>query len=126
MSKIRVLLADDHTIVRQGLRALLDSQEDIEVVGEAEDGRQAFEKTKELIPDIVVIDITMPNLNGIEATRQIKKLNPEIKVLVLTVHDNEEYIHQILQAGASGYLLKESAVTDLVSAINAVKKAVYS
>ena len=122
MSKIRVLLADDHTIVRQGLRALLDSQEDIEVVGEAEDGRQAFEKTKELIPDIVVIDITMPNLNGIEATRQIKKQNPEIKVLVLTVHDNEEYIHQILQAGASGYLLKESAVTDLVSAINAVKK----
>ena len=122
MSKIRVLLADDHTIVRQGLRASLDSQEDIEVVGEAEDGRQAFEKTKELIPDIVVIDITMPNLNGIEATRQIKKLNPEIKVLVLTVHDNEEYIHQILQAGASGYLLKESAVTDLVSAINAVKK----
>lgn len=122
MSKIRVLLADDHTIVRQGLRALLDSQEDIEVVGEAEDGRQAFEKTKELIPDIVIIDITMPNLNGIEATRQIKKLNPEIKVLVLTVHDNEEYIHQILQAGASGYLLKESAVTDLVSAINAVKK----
>ena len=122
MSKIRVLLADDHTIVRQGLRALLDSQEDIEVVGEAEDGRQAFEKTKELIPDIVVIDITMPNLNGIEATRQIKKLSPEIKVLVLTVHDNEEYIHQILQAGASGYLLKESAVTDLVSAINAVKK----
>lgn len=122
MSKIRVLLADDHTIVRQGLRALLDSQEDIEVVGEAEDGRQAFEKTKELVPDVVVIDITMPNLNGIEATRQIKKLNPEIKVLVLTVHDNEEYIHQILQAGASGYLLKESAVTDLVSAINAVKK----
>src|SRR3990167_192894 len=122
MSKIRVLLADDHTIVRQGLRALLDSQEDIEVVGEAEDGRQAFEKTKELIPDIVVIDITMPNLNGIEATRQIKKLSPEIKVLVLTVHDNEEYIHQILQAGASGYLLKESAVSDLVSAINAVVK----
>jgi len=122
MSKIKVLLADDHTIARQGLRALLDSQEDIEVVGEAEDGRQAFEKTKELVPDVVVIDITMPNLNGIEATRQIKKLNPEIKVLVLTVHDNEEYVHQMLQAGASGYLLKESAVSDLVSAINAVKK----
>jgi two-component system, NarL family, response regulator NreC len=122
MSKIKVLLADDHTIVRQGLRALLESQEDIEVVGEAEDGRQAFEKTKELVPDVVVIDITMPNLNGVEATRQIKKLNQEIKVLVLTVHDNEEYVHQILQAGASGYLLKESAVSDLVSAINAVKK----
>ncbi len=122
MSKIRVLLADDHTIVRQGLRALLDSQEDIEVVGEAENGREAFEKTKQIAPDIVVLDITMPNLNGIEATRQIKKLNPEIKVIVLTVHDNEEYVHQVLQAGASGYLLKESAVSDLVSAINAVKK----
>jgi two-component system, NarL family, response regulator NreC len=122
MSKTRVLLADDHTIVRQGLRALLDSQEDLEVVGEAEDGRQAFEKTKELVPDVVVIDITMPNLNGIEATRQIKKLLPEVKVLVLTVHINEEYIYQVLQAGASGYLLKESAVSDLVSAINVAKK----
>lgn len=122
MSKIRVLLVDDHTIVRQGLRALLDSHEDIEVVGEAEDGRQAFEKAEQLIPDIVVLDITMPNLNGIEATRKIKKLNSGIKVIVLTVHDSEEYVHQILQAGASGYLLKESAVSDLVSAINAVKK----
>ncbi len=122
MSKIRVLLVDDHTIVRQGLRALLDSHEDIEVVGEAENGRQAFEKAEQLIPDIVVLDITMPNLNGIEATRQIKKLNLEIKVIVLTVHDSEEYVHQVLQAGASGYLLKESAVSDLVSAINAVRK----
>ncbi len=122
MSKTRVLLADDHTIVRQGLRALLDSQEDIEVVGEAEDGRQAIENVKQLVPDIVVMDITMPSLNGIEATRQIKKLNPEIKVLVLTVHINEEYIYQVFQAGASGYLLKESAVSDLVSAINVAKK----
>lgn len=122
MSKTRILLADDHTIVRQGIRALLDAQEGIEVVGEAEDGRQAVEKVKELVPDIVVIDITMPNLNGIEATRQIKKINDKIKVLVLTVHDNEEYVHQILQAGASGYLLKESAVSDLISAISAVKK----
>ncbi len=122
MSKTRVLLADDHTIVRQGLRALLDSQDNIEVVGEAEDGRQAIEKAQQLVPDIIVIDITMPNLNGIEATRQIKKLKPEIKVLVLTVHINEEYIYQVLQAGASGYLLKESAVSDLISAINAVKK----
>ena len=122
MSKTRVLLADDHTIVRQGLRALLDSQDNIEVVGEAEDGRQAIDNAKQLVPDIVVIDITMPNLNGIEATRQIKKLNPEIKVLVLTVHVNEEYVHQVLQAGASGYLLKESTVSDLVSAISAVEK----
>lgn len=122
MSKTKVLLVDDHTIVRQGLKALLGFQDGIEVVGEAEDGRQAIEKAKELVPDIIVIDITMPNLNGIEATRQLKKINPEMKVLVLTVHDNEEYIHQVLQAGASGYLLKESAVSDLVSAINAVKK----
>ncbi len=122
MSKIRVLLADDHTIVRQGLRSLLDSHKDIEVVGEAKDGRHAIEKAEQLIPDIVVLDITMPNLNGIEATRQIKKLNPEIKVIVLTVHDNEEYVHQVLKAGASGYLLKESAVSDLVSAMHAVKK----
>ena len=122
MSKIRVLLADDHTIVRQGLRTLLNTQEDIEVVGEAKDGRQAFEKTRELVPDVVVIDITMPYLNGVEATRLIKKLDQEIKVLVLTAHDNEEYVHQVLQAGASGYLLKESAVSDLVSAINAAKK----
>ncbi len=122
MSKTKVLLVDDHTIVRQGLKALLDFQDGIEVVGEAEDGRQAIEKAKQLVPDIIVIDITMPNLNGIEATRQMKKINPEMKVLVLTVHDNEEYVHQILQAGASGYLLKESAVSDLVSAINAVKK----
>lgn len=122
MSKTKVLLVDDHTIVRQGLKALLDFQDGIEVVGEAEDGRQAIEKAKELVPDIIVIDITMPNLNGIEATRQLKKISPEMKVLVLTVHDNEEYVHQILQAGASGYLLKESAVSDLVSAINAVKK----
>ena len=122
MSKIRVLLAEDHTIVRQGLKSLLEAQEDLEVIGEAEDGRQAVEKVKELVPDIIVIDITMPNLNGIEATRQIKKLNAKVKILVLTVHDNEEYIHQILQAGASGYLLKESAVSDLVSAIKAVDK----
>lgn len=122
MSKTRVLLVDDHTIVRQGIKALLETQEDIEVVGEAEDGRQAVEKAKQLVPDVLVIDITMPNLNGIEATHKIKKINSKIKVIVLTVHDNEEYVHQVLQAGASGYLLKESAVSDLVSAINAVEK----
>jgi two-component system response regulator NreC len=121
-TKTKVLLVDDHTIVRQGIKALLDTQEGIEVVGEAEDGREAIEKAKQMAPNVIVIDITMPNLNGIEATRQIKKINPEMKVLVLSVHDNEEYIHRILQAGASGYLLKESAVSELVSAINAVEK----
>ncbi|MCR4290084.1 MAG: response regulator transcription factor [Candidatus Scalindua sp.] len=122
MYKTKVLLVDDHTIVREGIRALLDVRENIEVIGEAEDGRQAVEKAGELTPDIILIDITMPNLNGIEATRQIKKKSPEIKLLALTAHDNKEYIHQILQAGASGYLLKDFAVSDLVSAINAVKK----
>ena len=94
MSKTKVLLVDDHTIVRQGIKALLDTQEGIEVVGEAEDGREAIEKAKQMAPNVIVIDITMPNLNGIEATLQIKKINPKIKVLVLTVHDNEKYIRQ--------------------------------
>jgi two-component system response regulator NreC len=122
MYKTKVLLVDDHAIVREGIRALLDVREDLEVIGEAEDGRQAIEKARELTPDIILIDITMPNLNGIEATRQIKKTSSEIKLLVLTAHDNREYVHQILQAGASGYLLKDFAASDLVSAINAVKK----
>ncbi len=122
MYKTKVLLADDHTIVREGIRALLDSREDIEVIGEAEDGKQAVERARQLVPDIVLIDITMPNLNGIEAARQIKKANPDIKLLFLTAHDNKEYVHQIFQAGASGYLLKDFAVSDLISAINAVKK----
>lgn len=120
--KIRVLLADDHSLVRQGIKILLDLQENIEVVGEAVNGRQAVEKVKKLTPDMIVIDIAMPNLNGIEATRQIKKVDPEIKILVLSAHDNGDYIHQVLQAGASGYLLKKSTTTDLISAINTVEK----
>ena len=122
MSKIKVLLVDSHTIVREGIRALLDAREDIEVIGEAEDGRQAIEKARKLIPDVIVIDITMPNLNGIETTRQIKKINSDIKLLVLTAHDNKDYVHQTLHAGASGYLLKELEFSDLVSAIKAVEK----
>ena len=120
--KIRVLLADDHTLVRQGIKIHLNLQENIEVVGEAEDGRQAVKKAKELAPDMIVIDIAMPNLNGIEAMRQIKMIDPKIKILVLTAHDNKDYIHQVLQAGASGYLLKESTTTDLISAIYTVNK----
>lgn len=122
MPKIKVLLVEDHTIVRKGIKELLDNQEGIEIIGEAVDGREAIEKVKQIVPDVIVIDIKMPNLNGIEATRQIKKINPEIKVLALSAHDNEEYIRQMFQAGASGYLLKDSAVSDLVSAINAVEK----
>ena len=120
MNRIRVLLAEDHTIVRKGLRFLLDSEAGIEVVGEAEDGRQAIEKVGQLRPHLVLMDITMPGLNGLEATRQIKKRFPEVKVLILTVHATEEYILQILRAGASGYVVKQAAVTELVSAIRAV------
>lgn len=120
MKKIRVLLAEDHTIVRQGLVALLRSEPDIEVAGEASDGLLAIELAKKLIPDVVLMDIAMKHLNGIEATRQIKKLFPHMKVLVLTMYDNEEWIFQIFKAGASGYLIKDSAMTDLISAIRAI------
>ena len=120
MDKIRVLLAEDHTIVRQGLRSILDGREGVQVVGEAEDGREAVEKAQQLQPDIVLMDLSMPLLSGLEATRQIKSLCPQIEVLVLTMHADEEYVFQILQAGASGYLLKQSAVGELVAAIQAV------
>ena len=120
MDKIRVLLAEDHTIVRQGLRSILDGREGIQVVGEAKDGREAVEKAQQLQPDIVLMDLSMPLLSGLEATRQIKSLCPQIEVLVLTMHADEEYVFQILQAGASGYLLKQSAVGELVTAIQAV------
>jgi two-component system response regulator NreC len=125
MSRIKVLLADDHTIVRKGLRSLLDSEATIEVVGEAEDGREAIEKVEQLSPDIVVMDSTMPILNGLEATRHIVKRFPQVKVLVLTMHTNEEYIFQFLQAGAAGYLVKQAAPTELVSAIQAVQRGDY-
>ncbi len=120
MEKIRVLLAEDHTIVRQGLSALLRSEPDMEVAGEASDGLEAVEMAKKLIQDVVLMDIAMRNLNGLEATRKIKKLYPHMKVLVLTMYDNEEWIFQILRAGASGYLIKDSAMTDLTSAIRAI------
>jgi len=120
MKKIKVLLAEDHTIVRQGLSALLRSEPDIEVVGEASDGLEAIEMAKKLNPDVVLMDIAMRHLNGIEATRKIKKLFPPMKVLVLTMYDNEEWIFQILRAGASGYLIKDSAMMDLISAIRTI------
>ncbi|RME61881.1 MAG: DNA-binding response regulator [Caldilineae bacterium] len=120
MAKIRILLADDHTIVRKGIRSLLDREPAFEVVGEAENGRDAVTLTEQLQPDIVLMDHTMPLLNGLEALRQIKKRRPETKVIVLTMHTNEEYIFQFLQAGAEGYLVKQTAPTDLVEAIRAV------
>jgi len=122
MNRIRVLLAEDHTIVRKGLRSLLDDETEIEVVGEAEDGQQAIELVQRVQPDVVLMDITMPVLNGPEATRQIKKLFPQVKVVVLTVHSTEEYIFQILRAGASGYVVKQAAVSELVQAIQTVHR----
>ncbi len=118
--KIRVLIVDDHTILRAGLRMLLNAHPDIEVVGEASDGNQAVASAQRLQPDVILMDIAMPECNGIEATRQIKRLMPETRVLVLTMHENEEYLFQVLRAGASGYILKEAADTELVTAIRVV------
>jgi len=120
MGKIKVLIADDHTILRQGIKALLDNQAEIEVIGEAKDGREALTLIERLLPDVILMDIAMPGLNGLEATRRIKKKFPKIKVLVLTMYTNEEYVFQILNAGANGYLVKETAFQDLISAIRAV------
>jgi DNA-binding NarL/FixJ family response regulator len=122
MEKIKVLLVDDHTVVRQGLRLLLEAEPDITTVGEAETGRQAVQLTKKLLPDVVVIDIAMPLLNGLEATRQILKDVPTAKVLVLSSYSDDEYVYQLTEAGAAGYLLKQTAATDLIKAIREAKK----
>lgn len=114
---IRVLLAEDHTIVRKGLRSLLDGAENITVIAEAADGREAVKLVGTLLPDVVVMDISMPLLNGLEATRQIKECNPETRVVILTMHEDEEYIYQSLHSGAEGYLLKKAAPEQLVAAI---------
>ena len=122
MAPFRILLADDHEVVRAGLRALLEEQSGWEVVAEAGDGRDAVEKASKLKPDVVVIDIAMPSLNGLEAVRQIVKAVPNTKVLVLTMYDSDPLIQQVLQAGARGYLLKTDAGRDLVSAIDALRR----
>jgi DNA-binding NarL/FixJ family response regulator len=120
MERIRVLLADDHAILRDGIRALLTEHPDIAVIGEAEDGHWAVHLAHELHPDVVLMDIGMPRLNGLEATRQIKHDCPKVAILILTMHDNEEYLRQVLAAGASGYVLKRAAASELVAAIRAV------
>ena len=119
---IRVLLADDHGVVRKGLRFLLERQPDMEIVGEAADGREAVRLAEASNPDIVIMDIAMPLLNGIEATAQMVKRNPAIAVIILSVHSDEDYLLSSLNAGAKGYLLKDSAEVDLVRAIQAVRK----
>ena len=117
---IGILIAEDHAIVREGLRSLIEKQPDMEIVCEAEDGRTAVESARELLPDVVVMDITMPNLNGVEATRQIINEFPQIKVIALSIHSNRRFVADMLGAGASGYVLKECLFDELVQAIHAV------
>jgi len=122
MQKITVLLADDHVIVRQGFRVLLQAEPDIAIVGEAETGRQAVQLTRKLQPDVVVMDIAMPQLNGVEATRQIIHESPTTKVVILSSYSDDEYLLQLTEAGASAYLLKQTAAPDLLKAIREAKK----
>jgi two-component system, NarL family, response regulator NreC len=117
---IRVLLAEDHHIIRQGIRSLLEKEIGIKVIGEAQDGRETVHLVEELKPDVVVMDISMPNLNGIEATRKICETDPEIKVIALSVHSDDQYVSGMLTAGASGYLLKDCVLQELVKAIESV------
>ncbi len=122
MTPIRILLADDHGIVRRGLHYMLERAPGMEVAGEAADGREAVKMAESLNPDVVVMDIAMPNLNGIEATAQIVKRNPKIGVIILSVHSDETYIARALSSGAKGYLLKDSAEADLIRAVRAVSE----
>lgn len=120
MDKISILLADDHTIVRDGIRALIDDEPDMQVIAEAEDGFSSVRLACDLNPDVVLMDIAMPRLNGMEATQQIKRNCPQVKVLILTMHENEEYIRRVLACGAMGYILKDAAAKDLLGAIRSV------
>jgi DNA-binding NarL/FixJ family response regulator len=120
MKRIRILLADDHAVVRQGFKMILDAQADMEIVGEAANGRQAVDLAEQLRPDVVVMDVSMPELNGIEATRRLASSLPRARVVALSMHKDSVYVREILRAGARGYLLKDSGAADLVAAIRAV------
>lgn len=122
MDKIRILVVDDHAIMREGIRALFEPHDDIEIVGEASEGKEAIEKAQQVSPDIIIMDIAMPGMDGLEATRRILKKNQKVKVLVLTQHDNREYILSAIKAGVAGYVPKKALASDLVSAIRAVYK----
>src|SRR2546427_706951 len=122
MATFRIFIADDHEVVRKGLMSLLQAQPDWEVCGEAADGREAVDKAQQLKPDVVILDIGMPSLNGLEATRQILKSNPQAKVLILTLHDSDQVVREVLNAGARGFLLKSDAARDLVAAVEALRR----
>jgi DNA-binding NarL/FixJ family response regulator len=122
MGTLRVLVADDHEIVRKGLRAIVEGQPGWEVAGEACDGREAVDKAGSLRPDVTVVDVSMPGLNGLEATRQMLRQNADTKVLVLTMHESDPLIREVLDAGARGYLLKSDAARDLVTAVEAIRR----
>ena len=122
MQRIRVLIVDDHAIVREGLRAIMESRPDIEVVGEAADGEAALAKVTEFRPDVVLMDITMPRMNGLEATRRIKQTDPNTKILVLTMHEEDDYFFKILEAGASGYFVKGGSSQELLTAVRSVSQ----
>ena len=122
MPRIRVLIADDHALVREGISALLGFCNDIEVVGEAADGIEAIERTRTVKPDIVLMDIGMPRLGGLEATVELRKTEPDVKIIILTQYDDREYISRFLKAGVSGYLLKKAVGSELVTAIRTVHK----
>ena len=122
MSKLRILLADDHETVREGLKLILGAQPDMEVVGEAGDGHKAVEEAQKLLPDVVVMDVSMPGMNGLKATQKLHECCPEVKILALTRHKDDGYLQQLLRAGASGYVLKQSPSAELVHAIRAVAR----
>jgi DNA-binding NarL/FixJ family response regulator len=120
MSNLRILLAEDHETVREGLRMIISAQADMEIIGEAGDGREAVARAVELLPDIVVMDVSMPKLNGLKATEKLKELCPQVKVLTLTRHTDDGYLQQLMRAGSSGYVLKQSPPAELLHAIRAV------
>jgi DNA-binding NarL/FixJ family response regulator len=125
VSKLRIFLADNHTLLREALKLLVDSQPDMEVIGEAEDGRAAWLRAKSLQPDLVVMDLSMPDLNGAQATVRLKQANPNVKILVLTRHNDSGSLRLMLEAGASGYLLKSAASNELINAIRSVASGVF-
>lgn len=122
VQQVKVLVAEDHAVVREGIRMILDAQEDFAVVGEARDGDEAVRLARQLRPDVVVMDISMPRMNGVEATQEIKRLFPDVQVLILTMHEEESYVFQLLRLGAAGYVLKRAAATDLVEAVRAASR----